>query len=194
MIKALIVTYIFATHETKFIIFNDYVLKEYFYKNDSIKAISNIKYEIFDLKNNNIYSIPVNLESRISRSSSNTFGNWQIGSKTIIKTERTRIKQGRYNCLKVTEIQIIKTPLGTIQAKKIYYFAKFKKYLQDLSTNAIIFLGFTNNTYDPYRFRIREYIENDGMSPITIIQVKLNYQMVDRNMLDYLLTLPEKNN
>jgi len=190
MIKVLVVTYILAIHQAKYYIYDDYIVKQYFYPNDELKNVTNIRYAILDLAADKVYFIPTDKDVRILQTNLQGAGEWTSGNKKILKTETMKVRYSGFKCLKVIEYNEINTPFGPSQSKKITYYADLDKYFKNYKPSTLYFLGFRNFKYDPYKYRIKQELENSETPIINIITVTIDYETVDSAMFTNILSYP----
>jgi hypothetical protein len=190
MIKVLVVTYILAIHQAKYYIYDDYIVKQYFYLNDEVRNVTNISYAILDLTVDKVYFIPTDRNVRILQSNLQGAGEWTSGDSRILKTETTKVNYSGFKCLKEIEYSEINTPFGYDQSKKITYYANLGKYFKNYKPSTLYFLGFRNLRYDPYKYRIKQELENSETPIINIITVTIDYESVDSMMFSNILSYP----
>jgi len=190
MIKVLVVTYILAIHQAKYYLYDDYIVKQYFYPTEELKNLTNISYAILDLTNDKVYFIPTDRDVRILQSNLQGAGEWTSGDKKILKTETINVNYSGFKCLKEIEYSEMNTPFGPDQSKKITYYADLDKYFKNYKPSTLYFLGFRNFRYDPYKYRIKQELENSETPIINIITVTIDYETVDSAMFDKILSYP----
>lgn len=109
MIKVLVVTYILAIHQAKYYLYDDYIVKQYFYPTEELKNVTNISYAILDLTNDKVYFIPTDRDVRILQSNLQGAGEWTSGDKKILKTETINVNYSGFKCLKEIEYSEMNT-------------------------------------------------------------------------------------
>ena len=190
MTKVLVINQQLKMMEVKCFLFENFMLREKTSNYESLRTSA--QFILLDLKTNLIHEVPFEHKDRAVRQYEPMFGSWNFSGKEVNKIDSAEEMFDDYKCLKVTEHVKIDTPLGPSESKSINYYADLDGLLSKYSPAEYCFMGFREQSHDPYKCLIRRDLENSEGTLFNILEVKITFEEADHSLVDEILSLPVK--